>query len=169
MSGFSRPFLFGDVHEQSFWSHLLRRAEPERFVMAMRNLLAAREVQTINADEVGRLIAEHRLSSAQANAAGRRLWRHAVRYFVREGEISDAEMHYLVALQRVLALGEKDVADVERDLIRPSYHAAHAEALRDADLSRRETTRLDRISASLRLAPMAPHRPFDAFVRERST
>ena len=169
MSAFSSPFLFGVVPEQSFWSRVLRRAEPERFVMVMRNLLAVREVQSIDSAEVARLIAQHRLDAAQTKLAARRLWRHAVRYFVREGEITDGEMHYLVALRTVLLLGEDDVAQVERELIHPSDHAAHAEALRDADLSRRETTRLDRISASLRLGPMAPHRPFGAFVRERST
>jgi hypothetical protein len=132
----------------------------------IQNLLAARLLPEVTRSDVDAILARHRVSLSRRRDVMLRLWRQALREFLRDDSLSDKEIDYLSALRHLFTLTDRDVERAHIALAEPRYAEAFSEAVSDEKLTPEELTRLEKLAVALRLPERARRKAQEAPIQE---
>jgi hypothetical protein len=132
----------------------------------LQNLFAAKLLSEVTRDDVDAILTRHRVNLTRRREIVLRLWRQALRAFLRDDSLSDKEVVYLDALRHLFALTDRDVERAHIALAEPRYAEAFSEAVSDEKLTPEELTRLERLAAALRLPERARRKAQEAPIQE---
>ena len=121
----------------------------------IQNLLAARPLAEVTRADVDAILGRHRVNLTRRRDVVLRLWRQALREFLRDDSLSDNELAYLSALRHLFALTDRDVERAHIALAEPRYAEAFSEAVSDEKLTPEELARLEKLAVALRLPERA--------------
>ena len=134
----------------------------ERILRIPRASLAEAELAAILADAMPTALSEsrvratlqwRRVSGKRAHAVLHNLWARALKAFLADQRLTDAEVGYLDALTRLFNLGFDEVEAIKASTIHPIYQRAVRDAVADGILTDQERAFLSRLAADLRLTP----------------
>jgi hypothetical protein len=151
---------------RSWLGRLLRVRHPNAVRVEIQNVLAGRPLSQVTRGDVDTILARHRVSLTRRRDIMLRLWRQALREFLRDDTLSDNEAEYLTALRRLFALTDRDVERAHIALAEPRYAEAFSEAVADEKLTPEELTRLDKLAVALRLPERARRKVQEAPIQE---
>jgi len=132
----------------------------------IQNLLASRPLPEVTRGDVDRILTRHRVSLSRRRDVVLRLWRQALREFLRDDSLSDHEVEYLSKLRHLFGLTDRDVERAHIALAEPRYAEAFSEAVADEKLTAGELERLERLAGTLRLPERARRKAQDAPIQE---
>ncbi|MFN2563672.1 MAG: hypothetical protein ABR499_01505 [Gemmatimonadaceae bacterium] len=132
----------------------------------IQNLLAARLLTEVSRDDVDAILARHRVNLSRRREIVLRLWRQALRAFLRDDALSDKEVDYLSKLRHLFALTDRDVERAHIALAEPRYAEAFSEAVADEKLTPEELARLEKLAGALRLPERARRKAQEAPIQE---
>jgi hypothetical protein len=116
--------------------------------------------------DVDVVLIRHRVSLTRRRDVVLRLWRQALREFLRDDSLSDKEVEYLSKLRHIFALTDRDVERAHIALAEPRYAEAVSEAVADEKLTPEELARLEKLAAALRLSERARRKAQEAPIQE---
>ncbi len=128
---------------------------PNAVRVEIQNLFAARPLAEITRDDVDAILSRHRVNLTRRRDVVLRLWRQALRQFLRDDSLSDNEVDYLSSLRHLFALTDRDVERAHIALAEPRYAEAFSEAVSDEKLTPEELARLEKLAVALRLPERA--------------
>ena len=146
-------FRAEELSPRSLIERLLRKATPARARVALQNVLATTPPSRISRTVIDRIRRENCLSESDFGRVCREIFGTAYRACVADSVLSQIEVDYLVALRRLLDIGEDTVVQLERDTVLPRYQAAVNEVLSDSRVTPEERAKLDGLAAALRISP----------------
>jgi hypothetical protein len=132
----------------------------------IQNLLASRPLPGVTRDDVDALLTRHRVNLTRRRDVVLRLWRQALREFLRDDSLSDNEVEYLSKLRHLFALTDRDVERAHIALAEPRYAEAVSEAVADEKLTTEELVRLEKLAGALRLPERARRKAQEAPIQE---
>jgi hypothetical protein len=121
----------------------------------IQNLLAARSLPDVTRADVDAILTRYRVDLTRRREVVLRLWRQALREFLRDDSLSDKEVEYLAKLRQLFALTDRDVERAHIALAEPRYAEAFSEAVADEKLTEEELARLEKLAVALRLPERA--------------
>lgn len=136
---------------RSFLTKVTGGSNPDAASKALETLLASRSPEEIRPREAELIYEQQGLSESERRSLARRMWRKALKACLEDQVVTEEEAKYLLALRRVLDIGEHDVMALETELINPMYRRLVAEALADGQISLEERRRLDDMARNLRI------------------
>jgi hypothetical protein len=110
-------------------ARLFHTAHPELAQQALEALLAGRPPQEVPPQAVESIYREYSLGKRHAAEVAAAVWRTALTAFVADDLLTQVEWDYLVALRRLLDVGEDAVIAAERDIVHPRFQRAVDEVL----------------------------------------
>ena len=134
-----------------FWARLFR-GKLEDAQRAITNRLTGASIATIGPAEISADLAAYGVRGGKARAVLHAIWRDAVTHFMSDERVSDGEARYLGELRRVLGLNERELRQLEEELVHSRFASAVQSAIADNHLSLSERSHLDQLAKSLRLA-----------------
>jgi hypothetical protein len=132
----------------------------------IQNLLAARPLPEVTRAEVDAILTRHRVNLTRRREVMLRLWRQALRQFLRDDSLSDNEVEYLSKLRHLFALTDRDVERAHLALAEPRYAEAFSEAVADEKLTPEELARLEKLAGTLRLPERARRKAQEVPIQE---
>jgi len=132
----------------------------------LQNLFAAKLLSEVTRDDVDAILTRYRVNLTRRREIVLRLWRQALRAFLRDDSLSDKEVAYLDALRHLFALTDRDVERAHIALAEPRYAEAFSEAVADEKLTPEELARLEKLAAALRLPERARRKAQEAPIQE---
>lgn len=144
------PFSQRPLEEQGTLGRLLGRAHPENAWIAVENVLATNDWNAINASHIAAALQEHGVEEVDREKA-KELYAQAVRSFLKDDEVSDAEAAGLERLRALLSLSDSELAELQQTLIEPYYQQQIANALADHQVTDDEREHLRRLRTALRI------------------
>jgi Cdc6-like AAA superfamily ATPase len=139
------------------------KVRPDLARHGLAALLASKHPSQVRDADVARVLTEYGFPDQASSSAIRLdIWKTAVSTFVADDVISAEENEYLIALRRLLDIGEDDAMKVERELILPRYESAMGGALADMHLAEEERGRLARLASDLHIESYVARRLLDA-------
>ncbi len=161
------PFRHAEVPRPRSWiGRLLRVRHPNAVRVEIQNLLASRPLQDVGRADVDAILTRHKVSLSRRRDVVLRLWRQAMREFLRDDSLSDKELEYLSALRHLFALTDRDVERAHIALAEPRYAEAFSEAVSDEKLTAEELARLEKLAVALRLPERARRKAQEAPLQE---
>jgi hypothetical protein len=148
----SGPFRHGEVPRPRSWlGRLFRVRHPNAVRVEIQNLLAVRPVWEVTREDIDAILTRHRVNLTRRREIVLRLWRLALRAFLRDDSLSDKEVAYLDALRHLFALTDRDVERAHIALAEPRYAEAFSEAIADEKLTPDELAALHLATHAVRL------------------
>jgi hypothetical protein len=132
----------------------------------IQNLLAAQPLPDVTRGDVDAILTRHRVNLTRRRDVLLKLWRQALRQFLRDDSLSDNEVAYLSNLRHLFALTDRDVERAHIALAEPRYAEAFSEAVADEKLTPEELTRLEKLAIALRLPERARRKAQEAPIQE---
>jgi hypothetical protein len=132
----------------------------------IQNLLATRPLPEVTRGDVDAILTRHRVNLTRRREVVLRLWRQALREFLRDDSLSDKEVDYLDGLRHLFALTDRDVERAHIALAEPRYAEAFSEAVADEKLTPEELARLEKLAVALRLPERARRKAQEAPIQE---
>ena len=129
-------------------------------------MLAARALPDVTRADVDAILTRHRVNLSRRREVVLRLWRQALREFLRDDSLSDNEVEYLAKLRHLFALTDRDVERAHIALAEPRYAEAFSEAVADEKLTPEELARLEKLAVALRLPERARRKAQEAPIQE---
>jgi hypothetical protein len=161
------PFRFAEVPRPRSWlGRLLRIRHPNAPRVEIQNLLASRPLPEVTRSDVDAILTRHRVDLSRRRDVLLKLWRQALRQFLRDDSLSDNEVAYLSKLRHLFALTDRDVERAHIALAEPRYAEAFSEAVADEKLTPEELARLEKLAAALRLPDRARRKAQEAPLQE---
>jgi hypothetical protein len=161
------PFRHAEVPRPRSWiGRLLRVRHPNAPRVEIQNLLASRLLPEVTRGDVDAILTRHRVDLSRRRDVLLKLWRQALRQFLRDDSLSDNEVEYLSKLRHLFALTDRDVERAHIALAEPRYAEAFSEAVADERLTPEELTRLEKLAAALRLPDRARRKAQEAPIQE---
>jgi hypothetical protein len=161
------PFRHAEIPRPRSWlGRLLRVRHPNAPRVELQNLLASRPLDGVTRADVDAVLTKHRVTLTRRREAALRLWRQALREFLRDDALSDTEVEYLRKLRYLFALTDRDVERAHIALAEPRYAQAFSEAVADEKLTPEELERLERLAVALRLPERARRKAQEAPIQE---
>ena len=161
------PFRHAEIPRPKSWlGRLLRVRHPNAVRVELQNLLASRPLSDIGRADVDAILTRHRVNLSRRRGVLLRLWRQALREFLRDDSLSDREIDYLSGLRHLFALTDRDVERAHIALAEPRYAEAFSEAVADEKLTPEELERLEKLALALRLPERARRKAQEAPIQE---
>ena len=161
------PFSHAEIPRPRSWlGRLLRARHPNAPRVEIQNLLASRPLDGVTRADVDAVLTKHRVNLSRRREVVLRLWRQALREFLRDDSLSDNEVAYLSKLRHLFALTDRDVERAHIALAEPRYAEAFSEAVADEKLTPEELARLERLAVALRLPERARRKAQEAPIQE---
>jgi hypothetical protein len=161
------PFRHAEIPRPRSWvGRLLRVRHPNAVRVELQNLLAARPLPDLTRTEVDAILTRHRVDLTRRREVMLRLWRQALREFLRDDSLSDKEVAYLSGLRHLFALTDRDVERAHIALAEPRYAEAFSEAVADEKLTPEELARLEKLATALRLPERARRKAQEVPIQE---
>ena len=163
----SGPFRHAEIPRARSWiGRLLRVRHPNAVRVEIQNLLAARSPAEVTREDVDAILTRHRVNLSRRRGVVLRLFRQALREFLRDDSLSDREIDYLSKLRHLFALTDRDVERAHIALAEPRYAEAFSEAVADEKLTPEELARLEKLAVALRLPERARRKVQEAPIQE---
>jgi hypothetical protein len=153
-------FRAEELPPRSLLERVFRKATSARARVVLMNMLAATPPSRISRRIIDRIRRDNCLSETDLGNVCQEIFRTVYRACVADNVLWQAELDYLVALRRLLNIGEDMVVQLERDTILPRYQAAVNEVLNDHRVTAEERARLDSLAAALRISPAVARETF---------
>lgn len=161
MNGFEvRP-----VPRAGLIGRLLGRRNKEHAFLEVKNLLARTPIPDVSPGSIEAILATYRLKPASARAGLCAVYGTVLEYFVRDLELSDAEVSALRRLRDLFGLRQRDIAEIEASVLAGIYRREFQTALADKRLTPEEKERLDTIVRQLRI----PREVYEPIFKEDGT
>ena len=161
------PFRHAEIPRPRSWiGRLLRVRHPNAVRVEIQNLLASKPLAEVTRGEVDAILTRHRVNLSRQRDVVLRLWRQALRQFLRDDSLSDNEVAYLSALRHLFALTDRDVERAHIALAEPRYAEAFSEAVSDEKLTTEELARLEKLALALRLPERARRKAQEVPIQE---
>ena len=123
------PFRHAEIPRPRSWvGRLLRVRHPNAVRVEIQNLLAARPLPEVTRGDVDAILTRHRVDLSRRRDVVLRLWRQALRQFLRDDTLSDNEVEYLAKLRPLFALTDRDVERAHSRSPKRRYAEAFSEA-----------------------------------------
>lgn len=129
-----------------------RRGDTQQLV---ERLFADRDPSAVSAVDVSEVLRQAKLSGSGARKVLIGVWAKALSAFLADDLLTDTESGYLQRLRVPLGVTEREVQEVERELVHPRYQKAVQEVLADGRLTDLEQKALKRFASYLRLPEQA--------------
>ena len=149
----SGPFIRRALGLPSFIDRVFRRQRPDLAAIALENVLADAQPTAISINAVNSIAQRYHLTPSARDRVSSGLFAKAYRAVIADDVISDDEVTYLLALRRLLNIGEDTVIALERETILPRYQRAVSDAIADGKVTTDERAQLNRLAEGLRLSP----------------
>jgi envelope transporter Tic110 len=161
------PFRHAEIPRPRSWlGRLLRVRHPNAPRVEIQNLLAAKPLPEVTRSEVDAILTRHCVNLSRRRDVLLKLWRQALRQFLRDDSLSDKEVDYLAGLRHLFALTDRDVERAHIALAEPRYAEAFSEAVADEKLTPEELARLEKLAVALRLPERARRKAQEAPIQE---
>jgi hypothetical protein len=161
------PFKYAEVPRPRSWlGRLLRVRHPNAPRVEIQNLLASRPLPEVTRGQVDAILTRHRVDLSRQRDVLLKLWRQALRQFLRDDSLSDNEVEYLSKLRHLFSLTDRDVERAHIALAEPRYAEAFSEAVADEKLTPEELARLEKLAVALRLPERARRKAQEAPIQE---
>ena len=135
----------------NFFAKLLRTSKPKDAQQAIVNRLAHDGPAAVSNREIGEELAAFNIRGANARETLLRVWRVAVIAFLADNTITTQEAQYLAELRRTLGLSDRELQQVEEQLVHDRYREAAKAAIADDHVSASDREKLGKLAASIRL------------------
>jgi hypothetical protein len=163
----TNPFRYAEIpRPRSLVGRLLRVRHPNAPRVEIQNLLADRPLSEVTRGDVHAILTRYRVDLSRRRDVLLKLWRQALRQFLRDDSLSDKEVAYLDVLRHLFALTDRDVERAHIALAEPRYAEAFSEAVADEKLTPEELARLEKLAIALRLPERARRKAQEAPIQE---
>jgi tellurite resistance protein len=132
-------------------TRLFRIAKPADAEQALANRLAKNGPAALSPATLSEDCRQFGVTGRGVRELLMRLWRQAVLAFLADDNITNAEACYLVDLRQALGLSDKELQQVEEELVHERFRTAVDAVVADGDLSASDRERLDQLAKALRL------------------
>jgi hypothetical protein len=161
------PFRHAEIPRPRSWvGRLLRVRHPNAPRVEIQNYLVDRPLAEVTRGDVDAILTRHRVNLSRRRDILLKLFRQALRQFLRDDSLSDNEVEYLSKLRHLFALTDRDVERAHLALAEPRYAEAFSEAVADEKLTPEELARLEKLAVALRLPERARRKAQEAPIQE---
>jgi hypothetical protein len=161
------PFRHAEIPRPRSWlGRLFRVRHPHAPRVEIQNLLAERLLSEVTRGDIDAILTRHRVDLSRRRDVLLKLWRQALRQFLRDDSLADNEVDYLCKLRHLFALTDRDVERAHIALAEPRYAEAFSEAVADEKLTPEELARLEKLAVALRLPERARRKAQEAPIQE---
>ncbi len=144
------PFKEQPLMEQGFFRRLFGRPIPENAYIAVENLLAQNDWNSVHEGHISNSIRAHGVKRFD-HLRAIEIYEKALADFLGDEALSVTEVQNLLQLQRLLGITNADLEEIERRVVHPVYKRAITDILSDEVMEPKERERLDALRQTLRL------------------
>lgn len=141
-----------ELRRPGFFYRLLGRKLKDNAYLEIQNLLAKAPIGQMAPESVTETLGSYGIALASAVPRLKELYATVLRYFLRDSDLSDAELEDLRRLRNLFGLTDQDVKEVEAAVVNPIYERSVQQALKDRHLSPEEKEGLQSLAKRLRLS-----------------
>ena len=144
------PFKEQPLREQGFFRRLFGRPVPENAYIAVENLLACNDWNSLHEGHISNAVRSHNVKKFEHSRAIE-VYEKALTDFLGDEALSDTEVQSLLKLQRLLGIKNADLEEIEQRVVHPVYRRAISDILSDEVVEPKERERLETLRQALRL------------------